>query len=211
MSFSLEGERLVLVGPFGCGKSTLLAAVGGFLQPSTGRVLLMDEPFALDALTRRRMQEELLRLWREHGFTLLFVTHSVEEAVLLGSRALVLSPHPGRVQAIPPTLRRVGENLGQRGWRLTLRILLPAALPAVIGTEDRLGLRLAHADRGGAGLRHHLALRRARWFIFVRRNHLQIDEVFAGLLAVIAIWLVVEGVLFRSLEARTIRRWGLQR
>ncbi|MDB5413031.1 MAG: sulfonate transporter ATP-binding protein [Rubritepida sp.] len=65
------------------------------------RLLLMDEPFAaLDALTRRRMQEELLRLWHEHVFTLLFVTHSIEEAVLLGSRILVLSPHPGRVQAV---------------------------------------------------------------------------------------------------------------
>ncbi|WP_240655252.1 ABC transporter ATP-binding protein [Rhodovarius crocodyli] len=72
------------------------------------RVLLMDEPFAaLDALTRRRMQDELLRLWRDFGFTLLFVTHAIEEAVALGSRILVLSPHPGRVQAVldvPDTL-----------------------------------------------------------------------------------------------------------
>lgn len=64
------------------------------------RVLLMDEPFAaLDALTRRGLQEELLRLWRELGFTLLFVTHSIEEALLVGSRILLLSPHPGRVRA----------------------------------------------------------------------------------------------------------------
>jgi len=63
-------------------------------------MLLMDEPFAaLDALNRRRMQEELLRLWSEVGFTMLFVTHSIEEAILLGSRIVVLSPHPGRVQA----------------------------------------------------------------------------------------------------------------
>lgn len=64
------------------------------------RVLLMDEPFAaLDALTRRSLQEELLRLWRELGFTLLFVTHSIEEALLVGNRILLLSPHPGRVRA----------------------------------------------------------------------------------------------------------------
>lgn len=67
------------------------------MQP---RVLLMDEPFAaLDALTRRKMQEELLRLWDEFRFTLLFVTHSIEEALVVGNRILLLSPHPGRVRA----------------------------------------------------------------------------------------------------------------
>ena len=64
------------------------------------RILLMDEPFAaLDALTRRTMQEELLTLWEEERFTLLFVTHSIEEALVVGSRIVVLSPHPGRVRA----------------------------------------------------------------------------------------------------------------
>lgn len=64
------------------------------------KVLLMDEPFAaLDALTRRRMQEELLALWEDAAFTLLFVTHSIEEALVVGSRILLLSPHPGRVRA----------------------------------------------------------------------------------------------------------------
>jgi NitT/TauT family transport system ATP-binding protein len=64
------------------------------------KVLLMDEPFAaLDALTRRKMQEELVALWEEVGFTVIFVTHSIEEALLVGSRILVLSPHPGRVKA----------------------------------------------------------------------------------------------------------------
>jgi NitT/TauT family transport system ATP-binding protein len=67
------------------------------MQP---RVLLMDEPFAaLDALTRRKMQEELLRLWDEASFTLLFVTHSIEEALIVGNRILLLTPHPGRVRA----------------------------------------------------------------------------------------------------------------
>ncbi|MFT3720542.1 ABC transporter ATP-binding protein [Pseudorhodoferax sp.] len=67
------------------------------MQP---RVLLMDEPFAaLDALTRRRMQEELLALWDEVRFTLLFVTHSIEEALVVGSRIALLSPHPGRMRA----------------------------------------------------------------------------------------------------------------
>ncbi|AIR68514.1 MULTISPECIES: ABC transporter ATP-binding protein [Dickeya] len=67
------------------------------MQP---KILLMDEPFAaLDALTRRKMQEELLALWEEVRFTLLFVTHSIEEALVVGSRILLLSPHPGRVRA----------------------------------------------------------------------------------------------------------------
>src|SRR6185437_10433717 len=63
-------------------------------------VLLMDEPFAaLDALTRRKMQEELVALWEEVRFTVIFVTHSIEEALLIGNRILVMSPHPGRVKA----------------------------------------------------------------------------------------------------------------
>jgi NitT/TauT family transport system ATP-binding protein len=62
-------------------------------------VLLMDEPFAaLDALTRRKMQEELLRLWEDTHFTVLFVTHSIPEAVLIGNRILLMSPHPGQVK-----------------------------------------------------------------------------------------------------------------
>ena len=60
----------------------------------------MDEPFAaLDALTRRKMQEELAALWDDVGFTVIFVTHSIEEALLIGNRILVMSPHPGQVKA----------------------------------------------------------------------------------------------------------------
>ena len=64
------------------------------------RILLMDEPFAaLDALTRGQMQEELLQLWQETKFTVLFVTHSISEAVRIGTRILILSAHPGQVKA----------------------------------------------------------------------------------------------------------------
>lgn len=63
-------------------------------------ILLMDEPFAaLDALTRQRMQDELLALWEEIRFTMLFVTHSIAEAIKLGQRILLLSAHPGQVKA----------------------------------------------------------------------------------------------------------------
>jgi NitT/TauT family transport system ATP-binding protein len=64
------------------------------------QVLLMDEPFAaLDALTRSKMQDDLLGLWNEAKFTILFVTHSIEEALRIGNRILLLTAHPGQVKA----------------------------------------------------------------------------------------------------------------
>lgn len=78
-------------------KQRVAIARGMAMEPD---VLLMDEPFAaLDALTRRKMQDELLRLWDDTRFTVLFVTHSIEEAIRIGTRILLLSPHPGEVKA----------------------------------------------------------------------------------------------------------------
>src|ERR1700753_2426098 len=85
-------------------KQRVAIARGMAMEPD---ILLMDEPFAaLNALTRQRMQEELLTLWDETEFTVLFVTHSIPEAVKIGNRILLLSPHPGQVKAelnsVPP-------------------------------------------------------------------------------------------------------------
>jgi NitT/TauT family transport system ATP-binding protein len=87
-------------------KQRVAIARGMAMEPD---ILLMDEPFAaLDALTRRRMQDELLALWEETRFTVLFVTHSIPEAVKIGNRILLLSPHrTGR--------HRSGGDRGARG------------------------------------------------------------------------------------------------
>lgn len=78
-------------------KQRVAIARGMAMEPD---VLLMDEPFAaLDALTRGRMQDELLALWDEIKFTVIFVTHSIPEAVKIGNRILLLTPHPGQVKA----------------------------------------------------------------------------------------------------------------
>jgi ABC-type nitrate/sulfonate/bicarbonate transport system ATPase subunit len=93
-------------------------------------VVLMDEPFgSLDALTRENLQDEILRVWQESGKTVLFVTHSIEEAIYLGQRTLVMSPRPGTVVqefSIPlpyprsPEMRTgsVVAEIRQRIWSL---------------------------------------------------------------------------------------------
>jgi sulfonate transport system ATP-binding protein len=106
-------------------------------------ILLMDEPFAaLDALTRRQMQEELLTLWDETQFTLLFVTHSIDEAIVVGTRILVMSPHPGRVRA-----ELDAAGLGHRERSSPAFASLEARLHGLVTEqrENNHGQRLHHS------------------------------------------------------------------
>ncbi|KGD79401.1 MULTISPECIES: ABC transporter ATP-binding protein [Tatumella] len=227
-------DRFVLLGPSGCGKSSLLKAIGGFIQPASGEillqgqrvtapgpdrmtvfqefdqlapwktvinniifplrvtgrydkkqareiasyylnkvglsrfadvyphmlsggmkqrvaiaramamkpgVLLMDEPFAsLDALTRRQMQDELLELWEEVGSTLVFVTHSIDEALLIGSRILILSAHPGQVRAERNCHQFTRHNYGNEEFRQAAReihqLLFPEPSPVTPSNKE---------------------------------------------------------------------------
>lgn len=104
-------KRLALVGLTGFGDSYPYELSGGMRQRAAvaralatdPAVMLMDEPFgALDAQTRNKMQRELLHIWEETKKTILFVTHSVDEAVYLSDKIVILTPRPGRIYEIYP-------------------------------------------------------------------------------------------------------------
>ena len=91
------------------------------------KVLLLDEPLgALDAFTRMRMQDEVLRLWEARGTTMLFVTHDIDEAIYMSNRIVIMSPRPGRIERVidvkleRPRLRNSPEFLQLRGDILEL-------------------------------------------------------------------------------------------
>ena len=91
-------------------------------------ILLMDEPFAaLDAVTRDILHEELIRVWKETGLTVIFVTHNVREAVRLGQRVLLMSSRPGRIvkewRIDAPEPRRIeDENISKIAGTITAEL-----------------------------------------------------------------------------------------
>src|ERR1044071_10155459 len=89
------------------------------------KVLLLDEPLgALDAFTRMRMQDEVLRLWRAHRTTMLFVTHDIDEAIYMSDRIIIMTPRPGSIeQIIPIQMDRPRDRGSQNFLRLRSEIL----------------------------------------------------------------------------------------
>ena len=104
-------------------------------------LLLMDEPFgALDEMTRERMNMELLRIWEDSGSTIVFVTHSIAEAVFLSTRVVVLSPRPGRITGIVdidlPQPRNMDTREQERFFELVTEVR------ELLRTGDRSGEEL---------------------------------------------------------------------
>jgi NitT/TauT family transport system permease protein len=124
--------------------------------------------------------------------------------------AVALNTHVG-CMAVSMTLRMAGQTFGLKGFSYVTKILMPAAFPAILS-----GLKIGWAfawrtliaaelvfgvSSGNGGL---------GWYIYENRNLLDTASVFAGLLTVMAVGLIVEGVIFRTIENKTVRRWGMQ-
>jgi NitT/TauT family transport system permease protein len=124
--------------------------------------------------------------------------------------AVALNPHSG-FTSVSPTLRMAGQNCGLRGISYVAFLLVPAAFPSIL-TGLKIGWAFAWRTLIAAELVFGVSSRSGGlgWFIFENRNQLEIPSVFAGLLTVIVIGLLVESVIFRSIENVTIRRWGMQ-
>ncbi len=147
----------------------------------------------------------LALLWFGLGLpSLVFViVHSVLWAVALNT-------HTG-FQSVSETLRMAGQNCGLTGIRYVALILVPAAFPSILAGL-KIGWAFAWRTLIAAELVFGVSARSGGlgWFIFENRNLLETANVFAGLLTVIVIGLVVETVVFRTIELRTVRRWGMQ-
>jgi NitT/TauT family transport system permease protein len=125
--------------------------------------------------------------------------------------AVALNTHSG-FKSVSTSLRMVGRNYGLSGISYICKILIPAAFPSIL-TGLKIGWAFAwrtliaaelvfgaSSGKGGLG-----------WYIFQNRNELYTDRVFAGLATVVIIGLLVEGLVFRTVERITVRRWGMER
>lgn len=148
----------------------------------------------------------LAMLWFGLGTaSLVFVLiHSVLWAVALSTY--------GGFESVSQTLRMIGRNYGLSGIPFVLKILVPAALPSILAGmkigwafawRTLIGAELVFgASSGSGGL---------GWYIFESSQNIETDGVFAGLFMVILIGIIVENVVFRNVELRTVNRWGMQR
>lgn len=136
------------------------------------------------------------------GAIIFVLIHAVLWAVALNTFA--------GFRALSPTLRMVGQNYGLSRAAYLFRILIPGAFPSIL-TGLKIGWAFAwrtliaaelvfgaQGSSGGLG-----------WFIYARKNQLEIADVFAGLLTVILFGLLVENVIFKAIERRTVERWGM--
>ncbi|WP_035714135.1 ABC transporter permease [Azorhizobium doebereinerae] len=123
---------------------------------------------------------------------------------------VALNTHSG-FRAVSETLRMVGRNYGLTGFAYIRKILIPAAFPSIL-TGLKIGWAFAWRTLVAAELVFGVSSGQGGlgWFIFENRNLLEIPAVFAGLLTVILIGLVVENLIFRTIERRTVLKWGLQ-
>jgi NitT/TauT family transport system permease protein len=115
-------------------------------------------------------------------------------------------------QAVPETQRMAGQNFGLRGLPFICRVLVPAAFPSIL-TGLKLGWAFSWRTLIGAELIFGVTSRGGGlgWFIFENRAELETPNVFAGLLTVILIGLLIETLVFRTIESLTVRRWGIVR
>jgi NitT/TauT family transport system permease protein len=115
-------------------------------------------------------------------------------------------------RSVPETLRMSGRNVGLKGARYVGLILIPAAFPSILAGL-KIGWAFAWRTLVAAELVFGVSARSGGigWYIFQARNDLDTATVFSGLLAVILIGLVVESVIFRAIEERTVNLWGMQR
>ena len=138
-----------------------------------------------------------------NGSLVFVLVHSVMWVVALNTHAGFLG--------VSSTLRMVGRNYGLRGFRYVISILIPAAFPSIL-TGLKVGWAFAWRTLIAAELVFGVASGAGGlgWFIFENKNQLEIPAVFAGLLSVILIGLAVENLVFRWIERKTVRRWGMQ-
>jgi len=194
----------VLLAAMAIGAALTLLLTSAAVTTKTGSAVLetltsMFNPLPAIAL----MPLSLLWFGLGTGSLIFVVVHSV-------LWPMALNTYTGFV-TVPPTLRKVGQSFGLSGWAYVAGILRPAAFPHILAGV-KIGWAFAwrtliaaelvfgvSSGKGGLG-----------WYIYENKNMLDIPAVFAGLFTVILIGLVVENLIFRNIEAATVRRWGMQ-